>query len=108
MLNVVIEISDNTISIILQPCRPLGVVLQLESVRITVQFDDHMLFDTGEIRDERTNWKLSAKLHAAKLPVAQARPEFLFRRRGLMTHRAGTLKQEGRDAMTRFHDVSLS
>ena len=44
----------------------------------TIEFDDEHRFDTGEIRDERADRSLSAKLQPFQSTISHMKPELLL------------------------------
>jgi len=71
---------------------------------LAVDFHDQFALLAGEVRDERTDRKLSPKFQALQLAIAKGLPKFLFRFAWCFSHSAGEVG-ESIDSTVPWHGL---
>ena len=79
--NISVDKTDHRTALFVQPGRTRQIILDLFCVRFPINLHHQPASSAIEIHDEGPNRMLSAKFEATQLPIAQMRPQFLFRGR---------------------------
>jgi hypothetical protein len=101
-MNIVVEESNNVETIAFDVDRSRRIVPVVSIVRPAVEFNDKFNGRAEEIRDEGTKGLLSSKFETVQASIAQAVPQLLFRRCGIVAHLPRIGEQLRRDVEAGF------
>jgi hypothetical protein len=87
--DIIVPKAQNPIAMRFEQLGALGITVGAWPVLAAIDFNDHLGFVAGKVRDIAADLNLSAKMRARfREPVAQVPPQSLFGVRWIRTHRA--------------------